>query len=200
MLIYLIRHGETIYNAEKRYQGSLDVPLSEAGKAKLCRADFSPEQVYVTTRRRTRQTADILFPEARQVVAEGLEEMCFGVFEGRNYVEMEHDADYRAWVDGNCEGKCPGGESKAEFCQRVGKAFISLVDEALKAGTRRLVIVAHGGTQMGLLEQFAVPRKPYYDWYVGNGRGYLLDTETWSRDRRVQVLGTVDFTKDGAAC
>ena len=200
MLIYLIRHGETVYNAEKRYQGSRDVPLSEAGKKQLCRADFSPEVVYVTKRRRTWETAEILFPEARLVVVEGLEEMCFGAFEGRNYVEMEHDADYRAWVDGNCEGKCPGGESKAVFSERACGALTALVNTALEAGEEQLVIVAHGGTQMAVLEQLGNPHRPYYDWYVGNGKGYVLDTEHWHQNGQLKVLGTVDFTKDGAAC
>ena len=38
MLIYLLRHGLTEYNAEKRYQGQRDIPLSAAGRAMLCQA------------------------------------------------------------------------------------------------------------------------------------------------------------------
>ena len=41
MLIYLLRHGLTEYNAEKRYQGQRDIPLSAAGRAMLCRADIT---------------------------------------------------------------------------------------------------------------------------------------------------------------
>ena len=37
MLIYLLRHGLTAYNAEKRYQGQRDIPLSPAGRAQLRR-------------------------------------------------------------------------------------------------------------------------------------------------------------------
>ena len=47
MLIYLLRHGLTEYNAEKRYQGQRDIPLSAAGRAMLCRADISPKTVYI---------------------------------------------------------------------------------------------------------------------------------------------------------
>ena len=35
------------------------------------------------------------------------------------------------WVETGCEGRCPGGESKAEFCQRVCTAFAALVDACL---------------------------------------------------------------------
>ena len=42
MLIYLLRHGQTEYNAQKRYQGQRDIPLSPEGAAQLRRADFDP--------------------------------------------------------------------------------------------------------------------------------------------------------------
>ena len=42
MLIYLLRHGLTAYNAEKRYQGQRDIPLSPEGRAQLCRAHIQP--------------------------------------------------------------------------------------------------------------------------------------------------------------
>ena len=82
MLIYLLRHGRTEYNVQKRYQGQRDIPLSAESAAKPRRADFSPEIVYVTPLQRTSQTAKILFPEAKLVPVEGLKEMNFGRFEG----------------------------------------------------------------------------------------------------------------------
>ena len=45
MLIYLLRHGLTAYNAEKRYQGQRDIPLCPAGRARLRQADLRPETV-----------------------------------------------------------------------------------------------------------------------------------------------------------
>lgn len=97
MLIYLLRHGLTEYNAQKRYQGQRDIPLSPEGLAQLRRADIDPKVVYISTLQRTAQTAKVLFPKAKLVPVDGLKEMCFGSFEGRNYVEMEHDPDYQAW-------------------------------------------------------------------------------------------------------
>ena len=91
MLIVLLRHGETAYNAQRRYQGASDIPLSEAGKARLRKADFAPEVVYVTSLCRTAQTAAILFPGARQAVEDGLREMDFGDFEGRTYDTLTFD-------------------------------------------------------------------------------------------------------------
>ena len=148
MLIYLLRHGLTEYNAQKRYQGQRDIPLSAEGLSQLRRADIDPKVVYITPLQRTAQTARVLFPDAELVVVKDLQEMCFGSFEGKNYVEMEHDADYQAWVQANCESKCPDGERKDDFSNRICGAFSALVDKALADGEELLVILAHGGTQM----------------------------------------------------
>ena len=129
MKVYLLRHGQTEYNVDKRYQGTRDIPLSEKGRAALRRADIEPDTVYVSPLCRAVDTARVLFPAARLVPVHDLREMCFGIFEGRNYVEMERDPDYLAWVGDDCMGRCPGGESRAEFSDRTCAAFASLVDE-----------------------------------------------------------------------
>lgn len=196
VLIYLLRHGETAYNAEKRYQGVRDIPLSDAGRAKLRRADFSPRTVYVSPLCRARESASILFPTAAQTVVPGLREMCFGAFEGRNYEEMEHDPAYRAWVDGGCMGRCPGGESRVEFSERVCAAFERLADAAVRAGENTLVIAAHGGTQMAVLERYTVPRRDYYAWCAPNGGGYILCADRWQSEKTLELVREVRYEKD----
>ena len=160
MKIYLLRHGETAYNVDYRYQGVTDIPLSPAGLAALKQADFSPKTVFVTPLKRTKQTAEILFPTAEYIPVNDLGEMNFGVFEGRNYKEMEHDSAYRAWVDSNCESTCPGGECKADFSERVCKAFESLLNQSIQnsaaltakdlsfAYDEEKVILSHAETQV----------------------------------------------------
>ena len=199
MLIYLLRHGQTEYNAQKRYQGQRDIPLSPEGAAQLRRADFDPDVVYVSTLQRTSQTARILFPEAKLVPVDGLKEMCFGSFEGRNYIEMEHDPDYLAWVAANCESPCPDGETKAAFCERICAAFSALVDNALADGEEMLVILAHGGTQMAAMERYALPHKDYYEWCAPNAGGFVLDAKDWASKRVLYLVKTVQYTKEAQA-
>ena len=198
MLIYLLRHGQTEYNAQKRYQGQRDIPLSPAGAAQLCRADFDPDVVYVSTLQRTSQTAHILFPTAKLVQVDGLKEMCFGSFEGRNFIEMEKDPEYQAWVQANCESSCPDGERKADFSDRICRTFAQLVDKALAAGEQRLVILAHGGTQMAAMERYALPHADYYHWCAPNAGGYLLDARDWAEQRVLHLVRTVQYTKEAA--
>ena len=199
MLIYLLRHGQTEYNAQKRYQGQRDIPLSPEGAAQLRRADFDPDVVYVSTLQRTSQTARILFPEAKLVPVDGLKEMCFGSFEGRNYIEMEHDPDYLAWVAANCESPCPDGETKAVFSERVCRAFAALVDRALAEGEETLVILAHGGTQMAAMERYALPHKDYYEWCAPNAGGFVLDAKDWAAKRVLHLVKPVQYTKEAQA-
>lgn len=197
MKIYLLRHGLTCYNTEKRYQGVRDIPLSEEGRAQLIEADICPDVVYVSPLSRARDTAGILFPHSKQVIVENLREMDFGVFEGRNYIEMENDPEYRAWVESGCELKCPGGESKADFSARICAAFEQLADNAFGSGKEILVIMAHGGTQMAVMERYALPHREYYCWCGPNAGGYLLegDAVIWKKERRLDLLETVQYTR-----
>ena len=199
MLIYLLRHGLTEYNAEKRYQGQRDIPLSAAGRAVLCRADISPKTVYITPLCRTRQTAEVLFPGAKLVEIDGLKEMCFGSFEGRNFIEMEKDPEYQAWVKANCESPCPDGERKTDFSDRICRTVAELIDKALAAGEERLVILAHGGTQMAAMERFAVPHRDYYAWGGPNAGGFVLDAKDWTEKHLLYLVKTVQYTKESRA-
>ena len=107
MKVYLLRHGKTSWNNEGRYQGLSDIPLSQEGMSALRPADFSAKTVYVSPLLRARQTAAILFPDAVLKAEPGLQEMDFGVFEGRNAQEMEKDSAYRAWW-----AFCPGTRNR----------------------------------------------------------------------------------------
>ena len=192
MTVWLIRHGRTEWNDTGRYQGQTDLPLSNEGAAELARAPFSPKTVYVTPLKRTQETARILFPDARQIVIDDLREMDFGVFEGRTYIEMENDAQYREWVEDKCRGRCPGGESREEFAARVCAAFEKLMDES----EDDVVIVAHGGTQMSVMERFAVPHEPYFSRNAKNGTGYELDASNWRSDRALSLIRRVSYLNE----
>ena len=88
---------------------------------------------------------------------------------------MEQDAAYRAWIDGNCEGQCPGGEDRASFSARICSAIQEILETEAAAGSEEIVIVAHGGTQMAALERWGKPEKEYYRWQTPCGCGWLLE-------------------------
>ena len=190
MQVTLIRHSRTAGNAQYRYIGRTDEALSEDGVrlAQQAGTAADAEKVYVSPLIRTGQTAAVLFPNAVQIVADDLREMDFGDFEGRNFSEMETDAAYRAWVDGGCLAPCPNGESREEFSQRVCAAFENILADAVRHGEESLVFVIHGGTIMAIMEKFALSKRDYYAWSVGNCRGYRCEAKT--EPLALTVLGT----------
>ena len=193
MEIYFIRHGETVCNKERRYQGAIDLPLSEEGRRKLCRADFEAEEVFVSTLKRSIETARILFPEAKLLQDPGLDEMHFGDFEGRTADEMKDDPAYGKWVEDNCEGRCPNGESMAEFDERVRSAVSRILRKAAEEKKEKVVIVAHGGTFMSALEGFASPERKYYEWLPGNGAGYVFNYAPKDPGFSLQLVREVSY-------
>ena len=84
MRIWLIRHGLTALGEEKRYQGSTDTPLSDAGRLAL-QPDDRFARVFCSPLLRAAETAEILFPSAEKRMIPDLREMNFGAFEGRGY-------------------------------------------------------------------------------------------------------------------
>ncbi len=181
-----------MWNAEKRYQGRRsDLPLSAEGEKAIKQINFTVSRVFVSPLLRVRQSAARLFPRARQEVVADFAEFDFGAFEGRNYSEMEHDAAYRAWVDGGCVGRCPGGEDRAAFCARVCKAFEELLSTYVPCGAEPLVIVAHSGTLRAILERFALPRREYFSWEAPCGGGFALgwDEALWRSERSLRWEG-----------
>ena len=198
MKVYLIRHGMTPGNLLHQYVGGrTDQPLSEEGKKTLQELKDSgiypeTESVFVSPMKRCAETAQILFPDAEQIIVEGLKEMDFGVFEGRNYRELTGRQDYQAWVDGGCLGPCPGGEDKAGFCRRVRDAFDRLMEE--NAASPALTMVAHGGTLMAILEGYGRPARGYFDWHCPCGSGFRLSADRWAEDRTLRLLEPVAYT------
>ena len=195
MLIYLIRHGETAFNAEQRYQGSLDIPLSAEGRAKLRSAEFSPAVVYTSHLCRTRETAAAIFPQAAQIAVENLREMSFGDYEGRSRAELEGDATHRIWLASGFTGVCPNQEeTHLRFVQRTCEAFSGLVDSALQNRETHLVIVAHGGTQMAVMSTFVGGEQAYGQWLTGNGSGYVLSAENWQAEKKLSLVERVCYS------
>ncbi|NLB29599.1 MAG: histidine phosphatase family protein [Clostridiales bacterium] len=184
MEVVLLRHAQTAGNLERRYIGRTDEPLCPEGVREAIRTGVFPSVplVHASPMIRCIQTASIKFPSARIVTSNNLREMDFGHFEGRSADEMKDDEDYMAWVEGECLGQCPGGESRISFVTRSCVAFSEIVGESLRMRRNYVVIVAHGGTIMGIMERFARPGRQYFGWQVKNCSGFRaqLDDDIWA--------------------
>lgn len=181
--ILLIRHGMTQGNKEHRYVGTTDEGLLPESVEQLRgMREFWQKQVsmkdavgnltvYVSPYLRAKQTADILFPGAKQVEIAEFAECRFGTFEYKNYAELNGNPDYQRFIDSGGTTAFPGGESRAEFTERVMQGFEKLLADVEESQPYTIVVVAHGGTIMALMDQLSEPYKDYFDWQVKPGEG-----------------------------
>lgn len=180
MTLVFIRHGATKANKQHRYLGKTDEVLSEEGKQELLayskRQCYPPvDTLFTSPMKRCVQTAEILYPELKPMQIEEWKEMDFGVFEGKNYIELREDKRYQAWIDSNGTLSFPEGESREEFIKRCDKGFQKVVEKIkqIKAGDRHKTVgmIVHGGTIMALLSKYG--KGDYFDYQVANGKGYV---------------------------
>ena len=118
------------------------------------------------------ETADILYPGKDPILVPQWKEMDFGLFEGKNYQELNGDKQYQAWIDSGGTLPFPQGESRPCFLQRCSQGMYESVDRyrELFTGGVKIGCVVHGGTIMALLSTFYGGE--YFDYQVKNGRGY----------------------------
>ena len=97
----LIRHGLTQGNLESRYIGChTDEPLCEKGIEALKEKRYPPVQrVFSSPMKRCLETAAILYPSVPVEIVPAFRECDFGLFENKNYLELNGRQDYQAWID-----------------------------------------------------------------------------------------------------
>ena len=196
MLIYLLRHGQTEYNAQKRYQGQRDIPLSAAGIAQLRQADFAPEVVYVTPLLRSPSGWAACSFSCTHARYSGSCSTCTKVWPSNRPKFISFSPSTGMSFAPGKNTRAVWAVRRSDFCNRVCKTLADLIDKALAEGQERLVIVAHGGTQMAALERFGVPRRSFHDWCGPNAGGYVLDARDWPEQHILHLVETVQYTKE----
>lgn len=152
------------------------------------------EGIYVSPLKRCIETAGLIYPAQSVQIIEELAECDFGDFENKNYRELDGNPEYQKWIDSQGMLPFPGGESQEEFRKRCTKGFQKVVSDCIRKERRSASIVAHGGTIMSILAEYARPVQTFYYWHADNGRGYEieLDEKRWQDSRReVTVLSKI---------
>ncbi|APW39371.1 phosphoglycerate kinase [Rhodoferax koreense] len=154
--LILVRHGETDWNRELRFQGQIDVPLNAVGHAQAERVaarlgdEAGIHAVGASDLQRAVQTAAAIRQRsAPQVDADvfqlaGLREQNFGMVDGMRVadIQREHSEAWAQWVRFDADYAFDGAESPRQFHARV---MAALHDLALRHPGRKLVVVTHGG-------------------------------------------------------
>ncbi|WP_293774699.1 2,3-diphosphoglycerate-dependent phosphoglycerate mutase GpmB [uncultured Pantoea sp.] len=148
--VYLVRHGETVWNAERRIQGQSDSPLTEKGEQQARQVGERVKQLGIThviasDLGRTRRTAEIIADACGCAVTldARLRELNMGVLEKRplDGLTAEEEQWRATLVNGTEGGRIPQGESMTEMATRMHAALNACLD--LPAGSRPL-LVSHG--------------------------------------------------------
>ncbi|MET7648639.1 histidine phosphatase family protein [Streptomyces sp. NPDC005426] len=150
--IVLWRHGQTAWNLERRFQGSTDIELTEAGVGQARRAarllaSLKPDAIVASDLRRAAATAAELAAITGLGIAHdpGLRETYAGAWQGLTHEEIVglYGEQYAAWKRGEPVRR-GGGELETEVADRAAPVVLAHADKLPDAGT--LVVVSHGGT------------------------------------------------------
>ena len=150
MILYCIRHGETVSNAARRIQGQSESPLSPLG-LRQCQAiatalgGLSIDRIYSSPLRRALDSAQCI------AVALGLSvevepklmEINAGIFQGLTWDEIDekYPVESKKWRSHDPDFRIPNGESRRDLMERAREAFCWIRER----GGHHVVVVAHGG-------------------------------------------------------
>ena len=182
--LLLVRHGETDWNRERRFQGHADRPLNEKGReqAHAWAAELAGEQidaVYTSDLARARETAQIVAARlnAEVVALPELREIDVGDWEGLSWPEIEErfPEGARTWhVNG---AGWESGETYEELGERIVPALLRIAE---RHPGQRILVVGHGGTiraTRAYIEGLSVPESRSRSRAIGNCEVFRVVTE-----------------------
>ncbi len=154
--IFLVRHGQSEYNAKKIIQGHIDTALTPLGfvQARLAGEALKKhniQRIFSSDLRRAYQTAttigDIL--DLPVEVDKRIREMHFGEWEGRTYehIYANNLEDFQNWLRSPVACPLPSQEDINEFTDRL-KSFLNYI---LSLNEENVLVVGHGGSIQGLI-------------------------------------------------
>lgn len=157
VILWLVRHGQTDWNLEGRYQGQADPPLNATGQAEAERAaaffaEIALDAIISSDLQRAVQTAEAISQQVGvpYITDERLREVRLGVWEGCLFPEIQarYPAELEARKLEPLDFRAPGGELLREVAQRVWQ----VADEiATRYAGKQVALVSHGLTLAALL-------------------------------------------------
>jgi broad specificity phosphatase PhoE len=155
--ILLVRHGETVFNVEGRWQGQANSPLNERGLAQArelgrALADDSLAAVYSSDLGRAMQTArEVARPHGLDVLPDQrLREIDVGQWTGktRPEIEAEFPGSLHTWSTAPAHMRLPGGETMFEVQTRAMAFFAEVMPRHLD---QTVVVICHGALNQAIL-------------------------------------------------
>jgi broad specificity phosphatase PhoE len=196
MKIYLVRHGQTLFNAKGRVQGWCDSPLTKEGIQQAIAVSKSLQSIpfeygYSSTSERAMDTLSYIIGQRDipYTYLKGLKEMNFGSLEGDK--EEEVFTDMSIYQKGFVEF---GGET----LQSSNKRFMDTLEDIAKKHDDNVLVVAHGGVIMGalmILDEELVQIHLNTKGFIGNCSVTILEYE--NNEFKILKLADTSFRDRG---
>ena len=187
MRLLLVRHGETDWNAAKRFQGQADIPLNRTGQrqaaavARVLQRD-TVQAIIASDLLRAQETARVIAVPLQLTVDldSRWREMAFGDWEGLPYDVLQHRHPKRlaAWYDDPLQVAPPNGETLTHVANRVRTAWHDL---RARYANQTAVLVAHGGP-LRLLLCLALGLPPGAHWHFAVDPAALSELLVYGQD------------------
>lgn len=202
--LLLIRHGETEWNANGRFQGCRDISLSKEG---ILQAEFLKERlngnfdcIYTSPLKRAVQTADIISENTgiSPVTANDLREINFGEWEGLtiNEIKTLYSNEFNNWRTDEINANLIGGDLSLRNASIRAKNGILKIIEENKG--KKIIIVAHGGIiKAGLIGIFNWKMTMYHKIIIGNT---AVSTIYFDKDMKPVLAGLNDTNHLPLSC
>ena len=178
-MLYIIRHGETDWNAQHRLQGRTDIPLNDTGRrmaemARIGCRDIHFDLCFCSPLIRAKETAEILLRgrDVPIVTDDRLKEMGFGNYEGLADSFQIPDCPINVFFHSPEKYTDPpgGAESLDNLFARTGAFLRERVDPLLQEG-KDVLIVGHGAMNSSIVCQVRkLPREKFWSAGIENCR------------------------------
>lgn len=181
MDVYLVRHGITNWNKEKRYLGHSDIgvitsELSQLNKLQKVLSRVNFEHVFTSDLRRCQETLAYLSIPSQASIDCRLREINFGDWEGKTYDELKNEIVYRNWLENWEAYSIPNGESADAFKSRIDCFFNELFQQVMETTPAKILLMTHGGVIRYLVSKYGSSRS-FWDLTISHGHGIRLTFE-----------------------
>ena len=184
--LVLVRHGETDWNRQGRFQGQMDIPLNDNGRVQAQQAaDFLKEVSFdfaiTSPMQRPKETAESILNHHSHIALDTepeFSEISHGTWEGK--LESEIESGYPGmldqWRTQPETVQMPEGENLQQVWDRAIAAWETLVQQARQDGKRTGLVVAHDAINKVILCHVSgVGAEKFWNFKQGNGAVSVID-------------------------
>jgi phosphoserine phosphatase len=184
--LLLVRHGETEWNRQGKFQGLIDVPLNDNGRVQAQKASQFLKEVALnfavsSPMLRPKETAEIILQSHNNVKLElqdGLKEISHGLWEGKfeKEIEQEFPGELERWRTVPASVQMPEGENLQQVWERSTATWQAIVQSAIEKQLQTGLVVAHDATNKTLLcHILGLSPENFWNFRQGNGAVSVID-------------------------